>query len=334
MVLASLWSLPNAHDANAQATPLISGAVGFITDTNGGNTTYIPTLAPLVAIPLGERVLIESKANLLEAFFPRPQTGYDTSHFIGLSYLQADIVASSHVTAVVGYFLTPFNTFNERISPIWINNFEAGPLISTIGAVGSASSLGGMLRGNAFENDKVSIAYAAYYSTASSNEQFASTRTSGGRLSAFFPRSGIEIGTSLNWILQDTHSRNVGAYVWWTPANSPLRLRSEYAHAAHAQGYWIEGDYRLTRFGGAATLIGRLEPVVRWQQTFRAEPDSSDGLPATDTQRLDLGLDYRLPHEVRINTAYSRQFSSAQNVNIWETGLIYRFLFPAWRAKR
>jgi hypothetical protein len=73
--------------------------------------------------------------------------------------------------------------------------------------------------------------------------------------------------------------------------------------------------------------------VFRFQQTFRSAPDSTDGLPSASTQRADFGLDYRLPHEVRINTSYSRRFSSTGNANIWQTGLVYRFLFPAWRSK-
>jgi len=44
-------------------------------------------------------------------------------------------------------------------------------------------------------------------------------------------------------------------------------------------------------------------------------------------------LDYNLPHNTRILTSYSRQFSSAGNENIWETGVVYRFLFPTWKGK-
>ena len=95
----------------------------------------------------------------------------------------------------------------------------------------------------------------------------------------------------------------------------------------------MEADYRLSRFGGSASMPGRLEPVFRWQQTFRNSPDPGDGLPSAETRQIDLGLDYRLPHEVRINSSYSRQLSSNGNRNLWATGIVYRFLFPAWRSK-
>jgi len=56
-------------------------------------------------------------------------------------------------------------------------------------------------------------------------------------------------------------------------------------------------------------------------------------VPLVNTQRADFGLDYNLPHNTRILTSYARQFSSTGNHNIWETGIVYRFLFPAWKGK-
>src|SRR5579871_2735277 len=86
--------------ASAQDVPLISGGGGFITSTKGGNTTYLPVIAPLLAAPLGSHLLVESRATILESFFPRGggQAGYDHSSFLGLSFLQADVLASRHMT--------------------------------------------------------------------------------------------------------------------------------------------------------------------------------------------------------------------------------------------
>ena len=321
--------------APAQDTPLISGGVGFVTSTNGGNTTYIPILEPVLAAPIGNHVLLESRASLVELFFPKGggQPGYTSSSFLGLSYLQADITASSHLTLVAGEFLTPFGTYNERLTPFWIGSFQDAPLIFPLGTMNTASSVGGMLRGSAVSRPQFSVDYAAYFSAASTNQQLDSQRSSGGRSSIYFPKSGIEIGASYGHRLQDTHANYAGMHLWWEPIESPFRFRSEYAHGPHSQGYWAEADYCLSHFGGAESIVGRLEPVFRIQQTFRSSPDSSDGLPSADTKRADFGLDYHLPHEVRINTSYSRQFSSTGNRNIWETGIVYRFLFPTWRGK-
>jgi hypothetical protein len=70
------------------------------------------------------------------------------------------------------------------------------------------------------------------------------------------------------------------------------------------------------------------------QQTFRRDTVVSDGLPPVNTQRADFGLDYNLPHNTRILTSYARQFSATGDHNVWETGIVYRFLFPAWKGKQ
>lgn len=334
MIMALLLAVANTTASSlAQYTPLLSGGAGFLTNTNGGNTSYIPTISPVLQMPLTDRVLIETKADLLESVFPRPVVGYDTQHFVGLSYLQADFQAAPQMTVTAGYFYTPFNTFQERLSPIWISNFVTGPLISTIG-VGGGSSLGGMLRGNAFKNDKVSVAYAGYMSARSSNEQFQSARSGGGRISLYSPATGVEIGASFNSGLGKNGTHNAGMYLWWTPADSRFQFRSEYAHAAHAQGYWFETGYEVTDLSKPQTPLSRIEPLFRFQQTFRSASDPSDGLPSVNTQQADFGLDYTLPHYLRLKTSYSRQFSPRGNKNIWQTGIVYRFLFPAWRSSR
>jgi len=320
---------------SAQNAPYISGGGGLITSTKGGNTTYIPIIAPEFVAMLGDYVMVESRATILESYFPRGggKPGYTQDAFLGLSYLQADVVVNRHVTIVAGEFLTPFGTYNERLSPIWISNFEEAPLTFGAGTMGTASSVGGMARGSAYSNDDVSVDYVAYFSATSMNEQFSAERSSGGRLSAYFPKARVEAGASFARLLQDTHENFLGGHFWWEPADSHFRLRSEFAHAPHAHGYWIEGDYRLAHFGGERSLIGRLEPVFRMQQVFRSKRDTEDGMPSADTNRVDFALDYHLPHEVRINTSYARELSSNANRNIWQTGIVYRFLFPLWRGK-
>nr|WP_257030835.1 hypothetical protein [Edaphobacter lichenicola] len=320
----------------AQDTPLISGGVGFFTNTTAGSTTYLPIVSPLLAAPIGDHFFIESRAALLEDFTPKAdgQSGYDHSHFIGLTYLQGDYIASSHVTVVGGSFLTPFGTYNERLSPIWINNLQDGPLIQTLGVMTTGVGLGGQVRGSAISRRNFSIDYAAYFSARSGNEQFNSKRSSGGRVSLYLPAKRLEVGFSYGRLLQGTQENFYGTHVWWEPKDSAFRLRSEWARGQHAQGYWVEADYRPTYFGGLNSWIGRVEPIFRIQQTFRIDSIASDSLPIVNSQRADFGLDYNLPHNTRILTSYSRQFSSSGNVNIWETGIVYRFLFPAWKGKQ
>lgn len=337
LVTAALTSLflSTVLPIAAQDVPLISGGAGFVTSTNAGNTTYIPVISPLLAAPLGQHFFVESRATILDSYFPKGggQSGYSSSSFVGLSYLQLDYLANPHLTVVAGEFLTPFGTYNERLSPIWISDFESAPLIFSLGTMGTASSVGGMVRGSAFSNENVSLDYAAYFSAASTNEQFNSQRASGGRASLYFPKARLELGGSYGRLLQATHQNFNGVHLWWEPADALVKFRSEYAHGAHSQGYWMESEFHLAGASSGSVLRRAVQPVVRWQQTFRSSPDPTDGLPGVDTKRVDFGLDFLLPHEVRINSSYSRQLSSAQNSNIWQTGIVYRFLFPTWRGK-
>jgi hypothetical protein len=319
----------------AQQTPLVSGGVGFFSSTKGGDTTYLPIIEPLLAAPIGQHFLFESRAALTETYSPgtSSQPGYDHSHFIGLTYMQGDYSVSPHITIVGGSFLLPFNTYNERLSPIWIGNFQDGPIIASLGLLSTGTGVGGMLRGSAIARPKYSISYATWFSARSGNTQFNSLRSSGGRASLYLPEKRLEVGFSYDRQLQGTRENFYGAHLWWEPANTAFRLRSEFARGHNAQGYWVEADYRTQAFGGLDSWIGRFEPLFRMQQTFRLNDLASDGVPLVNTQRADFGLDYNLPHNTRILTSYSRQFSSSGNENIWETGIVYRFLFPAWKGK-
>jgi len=333
VTLALLCLSSIATQLKAQNTPVISGGTGFFSFTDGGKTSYEMIASPLLAAPIGPYLLIEGRGILVESLSPARTGGYNTSRFFGVSYMQADVIANKHVTLVGGYFLTPFGSFNERLSPIWITNFQDAPLIYGIGTMNTGASTGGMIRGNVFSTDKVSVSYAAYVSAGSTNVRINSQRAAGGQASLYFPKARFEVGASYGRRLETVRENDFGTHVWWEPAKVPIEIRSEYAHAPHSQGYWIETDYHLPKFGDAK-WVGRLEPVARIQQVFRNAPDNTDGLPSVNTQRVDFGLSYHLPHELRINTAYGRNFASNNgNVNIWQSGLTYRFLTPTWKGK-
>lgn len=322
-----------AQSATAQNTPLISGGIGFFTRTSGGDTTYFPYIKPVAVVPIGDHFLIESRGSFAEFWSPKPGVGYKTSSFKTVDYLQADVFAGPHLTFVGGEFLTPFGTYNERLTQIWNQTLQDFPLIWSLGNMNTGTSVGGMLRGSVVSTQRMSLSYTAYYSANITNQYFAAERSSGGRGALYLPEQGLEVGASYGRSLGSSHENFEGVHVWWEPINSPFKFRSEYGHAPNAQGYWFETDYRLSHFGGDDSAFGRLEPVFRMQQTFRDKQDSNDGLPSVNTNQVDFGLDYHLPHEVRINTSYSRQLASTGNGNIWETGIVYRFLFPTWKSK-
>ncbi|HXE08835.1 MAG TPA: hypothetical protein VN612_13125 [Acidobacteriaceae bacterium] len=331
----ALFSFAGVWPCAAQDTPLLSGGMGFLTKTNAGATSYQPIIEPLAAAPIGQHFLVETRGAILESFSPKGgnQPGYNHSHFAAMTYLQGDYLASSHLTVVGGSFLTPFATYNERLSPVWISNFQDGPLIAGLGLMSTGVGVGGELRGSAYSNDNVAIDYTGYFSARSANKQFASDRSTGMRLNLYAKKVGLEVGTSYGRLLQGTQENFYGTHLWWRPLNTAFQFRSEYARGKHAQGYWFEASYRTKAFGGLDSWVGRFEPLFRMQQVLRIDKAASDGVAGVGTQRVDFGLDYNFSHNTRILTSYSRQFASTGNKNIWETGITYRFLFPAWRGK-
>jgi hypothetical protein len=310
--------------------PILSGGVGFFSATQGGATFFQPVVAPVLAVPLGEKWLIESRADIRE-FISRQDgtTGPYQGQFFGtLEYLQLDYNANSHLTITAGRFLTPFGIFNERLSAIWINKFQDAPVIAAIGTAGGYSD-GFMLRGALISNDSYALNYTAYFSTLSSVNKFESERTAGGRVGVFVPRTRLEVGMSYQRKLQDQRMNSFGNDVSWSPYSLPLQIKGEWAHSLSGDGYWIQGAYRLSQLGGGASALGRLEPIFRMQQFFRSQHIASDSLPSTNLRRPEFGLNYYLPHEVRLNASYGREYhSESTDINVWEFGITYRFLFP------
>lgn len=316
--------------------PILSGAFGFIGSTTAGATTYEPIVAPVLVVPIGDKWLIESRAEVL-GVIAREQgtTGPYSGQFAAtFDYLQVDYIVNSHLTITAGRFLTPFNLYNERFSAIWIANLEDSPIIFTIGTRTSASSNGGMLRGVAISRPSWSLNYTAYFSAASSVENLQSGRAAGGRAGVFFPHVGLEVGGSYQRFLQNGDANESGAYLVWEPPQIPLDVRWEYAHSPGGKGYWLEGAYRLAGSRTESGPLSRFQVVARVQQFFKGNPAPQDLLPSADVNQFDFGVNYYLPHEVRLNGSYGRAYSTAGNFNVWNFGVTYRFLFPAWPGEK
>lgn len=337
MIERVLWvstlALFGLTGASAQSSvPILSGGAGFWGATQGGNTFFQPVLAPVLAVPLGENWLIESRADL-RGLISREDgtTGPFQGQFFGtLEYLQLDYNANSHLTITAGRFLTPFGIFNERLSAIWITKFQDAPVIAAIGTADGYSD-GFMLRGALISNRRYAVNYTAYFSTLSTITKFESERTTGGRVGVFVPGTRLEVGTSYQRKLQNQQMNSFGTDVSWAPYSLPLEIKGEWAHSLSGHGYWIQGAYRLSQLGGGNSAIARLEPVFRMQQFFRSQHIAGDSLPSTNMRLPEFGLNYYLPHEIRLNASYGREYlSNSTDVNVWEFGITYRFLFPLW----
>jgi hypothetical protein len=328
---AALFLLLTGLALHAQSgTPIISGGVQYLSTTTGGATVFQPTIAPVVALPLGNHFLIESRGTFDEVIFrENGSTGpYHALTFSSVDYLQLDYLVNPHLTVTVGQFLTPFNIYNERLSPVWIHNFAEAPIIAGIGIRTSGSSDGAMVRGVAIDKKDWQLSYTAYFSALVNARQFGAGRTAGGRVGVFVPRTRLEVGFSYQRFLQNVHLNSSGMYLVWEPNTVPLELRAEYAHTRGGQGYWLEGAYRFSRFRGPTSWLGRLQAIGRVQQFYLGTPSPGDALPGADTQQVDFGLNYYLPHNLRLNGSYGRQFSSLGNANVWNLQVTYRFLFP------
>jgi hypothetical protein len=310
--------------------PVISGGLQYESTTAGGVTTMQPVIQPVVLIPIGDHWLIESRATFDEFIFREDGDSgpYHALTFSTVDYLQLDYIANSHLTISVGRFLTPFGIFNERLSPVWLRTFQDVPLILPIGNLTTASSDGAMVRGLLISRKDLELNYTAYFSALSTANKFEAGRAAGGRVGVFLPQARLEIGMSYQKLLEDQRQNSVGAYFAWLPYRAPLDVKGEYAHSPNGQGYWVEAGYRLSQFRGEDSWLGRLQPIGRVQQFERGTFSPIDGLPGANTRQVDFGLNYYLPHNVRLNTSYGRQFSPLGNSNIWNFEVTYRFLSP------
>lgn len=333
-LLALLMGLALCKAAFAQNVPVITGSGGMISQETAGVQNFQYILAPVFALPVGPHVLIEGRFNFDEFLQQDNRTGpYKSTLFKNTQIASLDYVMNKHMTLVVGQSLTPFNIYNERLSQLWQQQFIAAPLATSIGTRDSGTSVGAQLRGSAYANDHFQLNFTGWFSKRQDRFSLNGTRAIGDRIELFFPQKRIEIGTSFTRRLQDSRYNAYGMHFVWLPHRSPLVVRSEYAHDPYSQGYWLESGYRLSQFGGANSLIGRLEPVFRIQQAFRNKTFSADGMPAVDTKLADFALDYHLPKEFRINTSYSRRFAKGKDGNLWTASFNYRFILPAWPGK-
>ncbi len=160
----------------------------------------------------------------------------------------------------------------------------------------------------------------------------------GGRVGFFLPGPRIELGASLQQLLQEERSRSVGFHLAWQPNRVPLNLRSEYAWGAiKGSGYWIEGAYRLSQIPRGQRVLGHTEVVGRAQQYFAGQLDAADAseyqLPRRNTQQADLGLNYYFSDGFKATGSYGRWFSSARDYNLWTVGVAYRLAVPLGRSQ-
>jgi hypothetical protein len=341
-ILLAIWSgmsvkagaqASHEEDSSAGRVPVVSGGAGYVFNSTAGVPTLEPQVDPVLLVPFGSHLLLESRTDFTGFFQRRNQTSgpYGGKVFKTVEYAQLDWLASSRVIVSGGKYLLPFGLYNERLEPIWIRNLQDTPLTLPIGTRTSGAGDGVMLRGVAAQARQFSIQYSAYFSARSGINQLEAARTAGGDVSAYFYRAGIEIGTSWQRFLQNRQINNSAVYLSWQPPSSGVDVKAEYDYSYFGYGYWAEGAYRLDRLNLPAGL-GRLQPVVRMQELWPLH-GGGNGLPRIQTRRFDFGLNYYLRDNLRLVSSYGRSFSTAQNANAWNLGVTWRFTMPLWPGR-
>ena len=326
---------PRMTETSAGYTPAISGGAGYIHNVDGGITSLSPQINPILLVPFGSHVLLESRTDFNGFFERKDQTSgpFTGKVFKTVEFAQVNWLANTHVIVTAGRYLLPFGLFGERLEPVWIRNLQDSPITANIGTRTSGSADGFMLRGVAVQRPFYSIQYTSYFSARSSINELQAARTAGGDASIYLTHAHLEIGTSYQRFLQDHQINSVATYISWQLPSIPLDIKAEGDYSYNGRGYWIEPAYRLQELPVPA-FFRRVQIVGRMQQFFPTN-GGGNNLPTVNSQRVDFGLNYYLRDDLRFISSYGRRFSSQGNANVWNVGFTYRFLFPLWpgRAK-
>jgi hypothetical protein len=94
---------PDPAPETERPVPILTGNAGFFTNVNGGQTELVPSITPVLLVPLGDRWLVESRAEFTGQF-ERPDAGgpYGGKVEQEIDYLQLDYIANRYLTVTAG----------------------------------------------------------------------------------------------------------------------------------------------------------------------------------------------------------------------------------------
>jgi hypothetical protein len=306
----------------SKAVPVLTGAFGFVPSFQPSNQTLDYKFEPIILLPIMDNLLVETEYSM-ELPVSRQDGSFGPAVLThGFEYLQLDYLVHPNLTVVAGYFVTPFGIYKERQDPQWIRNLQDPPLIF---AMNDNSSNGISLRGGVLLSTAVKLNYATYYSAPVSNSQFSSDRQSGERVSLFFPRHRLEIGSSYIRHLGLQGYNMAGVDYTWNLRRLPIDVRGEYVWSDRlGSGYWAEALYRSV---GHSAFFRHSQAVFREEQYFRPNtPQTINlGLPVLDTTKVTIGWNYLIKDSLKLVSSYGRAFDSTGSSPITTVGFVYRF---------
>jgi hypothetical protein len=344
-LLGILCCALGASSARAQQTPpeqnsagnvpAITGAFAYIQNSNGGVQTLEPQIDPVLLVPIGNSLLLESHVEFTGVF---ARQNFQSGPYVGkvfktIESAQLDWLADSHVTVVAGRYYLPFGLFNERLSPVWIHNLQDFPLTFGIGTAPYGFGDGFMLRGVLASTPAANFQYTAYMSAHSSINQLPAERAAGGDGSIFWPSRRVETGLSYQRTLEGYQINNEAAYLTWQPQRAAVDLKAEYDRNHYGNGYWIEAAHSPQQFFVAPDFFRRAQLVGRMEQFF-VRNGGGHGLATVDQQRPEVGINYLIHDDWKLVSSYGRLFSKSGNSNTWNFGFTYRFVWPLWPGKK
>ncbi len=326
------------YQKQESSAPVLTGFVGFGSSFEPGQQQLLPTFAPILLVPLGDRILIEAEPEFEGTYNHRSGQPWSHTWEKGIEYAQADVFVNRYVTLVGGRFLTPFGIYNERLHSGWIRNLQTAPFITAFEA---SDSNGGMVRGAIPLNGTMNVNYSGFYSVSSDTAWFLSDRAAGGRVGFFLPRARLEVGASFQRKLGDERRNLQAADFTWQLKPIPLDVRGEFARdPVIGKGYWIEGAYRMGKVPFLKAFMKKSQAEVRmeqfWVSPLLASATDTEEIetPTSDAKRVFAGWSYWIRPDIRTNFAYGREFNSTDgNRNLWTMGLTYRFAFPLTGGK-
>jgi len=332
--------LPDAPEADSAGyVPVLSGTFAYVQGNAAGVTSLVPQIVPVLLVPMGHSVLLESRVEFT-GFFQReslPNAPF-SGRFAGkvlktVDYAQLDWLADSHAMFAAGRIILPFGLYSERLAAVWIRNLQDAPLTYSIGTHPYGAADGFMIRGVATSHPAANIQYSAFFSAHSNTNQLQAVRAIGGDTSIFFPSQRFETGLSYQRTLEGYQINNEAAYVSWQPPQVNLDLKAEYDRNHYGHGYWIEAAHIPQHFFVAPEFFRHFQLVGRIEQEF-VRNGGRNGLPTADETRPEVGMNYLIHDDWRLISSYGRLFSSKGNSNTWNWGFTYRFVWPLWPGKR